>query len=231
MINANKSVRVDPDCRIAEYDGVVLPLQDQAWQVLTSLISRAPLCVRRDTLIEEIWNGNFATGEKGLNQAIWAIRSALGDNSREPQFVRTARGQGYQWIHMPPTTPRPMRRVKTWGTIAAGLAAGLAALTVVTGADSTNHDGLYAAPHRCLAPGDAETTAYLVDQDVIVDTSGGCRLIVKPLDNKKFGSPVVSSDGEHIAFTVTQENACRLVVVAIKSGRRQEFGVCRPAVS
>ena len=230
MNQSKKSVRIDPDNRIAKYAGVVLPLQDQAWQVLSILISRAPSCVHRDDLIENIWHGNYTTGEKGLNQAIWAIRSALGDNSRAPRFVRTARGQGYQWVHMPAEPNQPVRRVKTWGTIAAGLAAGLAALTMVPGADSTNNSGLYAAPQRCLVPGDTETTAQLLDRDVVVDTTGGCRLIVKPSGNKKFGSPVVSDDGGHIAFTVTQENACRLVVVAIKSGIHQEFGVCRPSV-
>ena len=114
-------VRIDRNRQQARYRGQVLELQPKAVQVLAMLHERAPKIVSRQELIEFIWGGNHLTGEKGLHQAMWSIRSALGDDSRDARFVRTIPRNGYQWIHRPNMAKRLIRKRRVLGGIAATL--------------------------------------------------------------------------------------------------------------
>ena len=56
-------------------------------------------------------------------------------------------------------------------------------------------------------------------------------MILDPSATKQLGDPLVSADGSHIAFTVTEEQSCKLVTVALQDGSRTEFGTCYPDLS
>lgn len=218
----NQQVFLDRQQRSASQNGVPLPLQDKAWQVLSILMDRAPAVVNRQTLIDEIWKSNHLTGEKGLNQALWAIRTALGDNARSPTYIRTLSRTGYQWIQATDTHRRPLFTRTVPRAIAASILMSLGGSLSI----SAGNVQIYDLPSNCLGETGQQTSAFLANRDVIIDIRGGCRLIVKPSGNKTFGTPLVSSDGEHVAFTVNRESGCELVSLALKDGRRTEFGVC-----
>ena len=66
-------------------------------KLLVCLISRGGNVVTREELVEEVWPDGFA-GEQSLSRAIWALRTALGDDARDPRFVETVPRIGYRFI-------------------------------------------------------------------------------------------------------------------------------------
>lgn len=79
--------------------GGLLRLQSQPAQVLSCLIRHAGEVVSREDLCEAVWGAEtFVDFERGLNFCIAQIRSALGDDSTIPRYVRTIPKRGYQFI-------------------------------------------------------------------------------------------------------------------------------------
>jgi DNA-binding winged helix-turn-helix (wHTH) protein/TolB-like protein len=109
-------------------EGVPLRLQAQPARVLVHLISRAGEVVSREELRQAIWGDEtFVNFERGLNVCIAQIRSALGDDSISPRFIRTVPRQGYQFIapvellteSVPEPVPQPVHsRNIRWRTVA-----------------------------------------------------------------------------------------------------------------
>lgn len=201
-------------------------LQEKTWQVLSILRARAPEVVSRRDLIGHLWQGNYLTGEKGLNQAVWAIRAALCDDARDPRFIRTVPRVGYQWIHAGHSrgetrAARPMRSVISK---AAGIAALFVIPTVATsiliGVPDIHVEATKTATERVA------TKAYLVDRDIHVEFADGCLGILKNDSYLKIGTPVLSADGAEIAVTLSEAGNCRLVTIDVANGQRQDFGSC-----
>lgn len=213
---------LDQQRRIASVNGVRISLQDKAWRVLALLVSRAPEVVSRSEIIDEVWRGNYLTGDKGLNQALWAIRSALGDDARHLRFIQTRPRIGYRCLAEPNRTKPQMWRRPVFQAIAAGLAT----LALVLPATPTSDMKLFTLPVQCDPSDQADVQAYRVDRNLFVDFDEGCRLIVKPSGDKQFGEPLVSLDGQFIAFTVTEEQSCRLLTIGLQNGESKDFGEC-----
>lgn len=80
-------------------DGLLIHLQAQPAKVLAHLVHRAGDVVPREDLHDAIWGEEtFVDFERGLNVCIAQIRSALGDESASPRFIRTVPRRGYQFI-------------------------------------------------------------------------------------------------------------------------------------
>ncbi len=79
--------------------GVRINLQEQALQVLTSLLERPGDLVARDELRRRLWpNGTFVDFEHGLNAVINRLRETLGDSADSPRFIQTVPRRGYRFI-------------------------------------------------------------------------------------------------------------------------------------
>ncbi len=80
-------------------EGVLIRLQTQPAQVLSSLVARAGEVVTREELRKAVWGDEtFVDFDRGLNFCIGQIRSALDDDSTTPRYVRTIPRRGYQFI-------------------------------------------------------------------------------------------------------------------------------------
>src|SRR5580704_10959268 len=80
-------------------EGALLRLQSQPAQVLSCLIDHAGKVVSREELHRAVWGSEtFVDFDRGLNFCIGQIRSALGDDSTTPRYVRTLPKRGYQFI-------------------------------------------------------------------------------------------------------------------------------------
>ena len=80
-------------------EGALLRLQSQPAQVLCCLVEHAGKVVSREELHRAVWGGEtFVDFDRGLNFCIGQIRSALGDDSTTPRYVRTLPKRGYQFI-------------------------------------------------------------------------------------------------------------------------------------
>lgn len=75
--------------------GVPLPLNGKAFAVLRLLMISENRLVTKDELFENVWPGVIVS-EAALTTAIKEIRQAIGDNARDPHFIRTVHRRGYR---------------------------------------------------------------------------------------------------------------------------------------
>ncbi|WP_145479949.1 winged helix-turn-helix transcriptional regulator [Stenotrophomonas rhizophila] len=86
-------------------DGV-LPVSGLSWRLLDCLLEHGTDVVDFDTLAREVW-APAVVGEDAISQRVKLLRQALGDDSRQPRYVRSVRGRGYQ-LCAPPQACAPV---------------------------------------------------------------------------------------------------------------------------
>jgi DNA-binding winged helix-turn-helix (wHTH) protein/Flp pilus assembly protein TadD len=74
-----------------------IALPKLSFDLLVTLARRAPAVVTSDDLIALIWEGN-AVSDETLTQRAALLRRALGDDARQPRYLRAVRGRGYQLV-------------------------------------------------------------------------------------------------------------------------------------
>jgi len=80
-------------------NGARIRLQEQPFQVLTTLLQNAGQVVTRDELREKIWPADtFVDFDHSLNTAVNKIRESLGDSASSPRFLETLARRGYRFI-------------------------------------------------------------------------------------------------------------------------------------
>lgn len=72
----------------------VVHLPNKAFQLLETLVQRAPNAVSKSQLQDILWPNTFVI-EANLQHLIGTIRSALHEDPRRPRFVRTVHRYGY----------------------------------------------------------------------------------------------------------------------------------------
>jgi pimeloyl-ACP methyl ester carboxylesterase/DNA-binding winged helix-turn-helix (wHTH) protein len=84
-----------------------IPLSPKALAVLEYLAARPGRLISKDELLEAIWPGVFLSGG-ALKVCVSEIRSALGDDARQPRIIETAHRRGYRFIaEVVRTSPPP----------------------------------------------------------------------------------------------------------------------------
>jgi DNA-binding winged helix-turn-helix (wHTH) protein len=78
-------------------NGHVLPLIPRYFDLLVLLIERRQTAVSRTEIFERVWS-DVVVSDGALSQAIRTLRRTLGDDSREPQFIRTVSRHGYSFV-------------------------------------------------------------------------------------------------------------------------------------
>jgi DNA-binding winged helix-turn-helix (wHTH) protein len=69
-------------------------LSPKAFDLLTALVDARPRVLTKDQLHHRLWPDTFVS-DTNLASLIAEIREALGDDARQPRFVRTAQRVGY----------------------------------------------------------------------------------------------------------------------------------------
>lgn len=88
---------LSPQRRLLVREGREVQLIPRYLDLLVLLIERRHEAVHRREIFELVW-GDVIVSESALSQAIRTIRRALGDDSREPRFIRTVSRHGYQFV-------------------------------------------------------------------------------------------------------------------------------------
>ncbi len=78
-------------------DGGAVVLRSKVFDLLLYLVQERGRVVTKAELMEAVWPGAVVE-ENNLNQAISALRQALGESAQAPRFVATITGRGYQFI-------------------------------------------------------------------------------------------------------------------------------------
>ena len=112
-------VRLDLDRRDVTTSGDALDLSSEEFDLLQLLMANSGTVVKRERLIEEVWDTNWFGTTKTLDVHVSGLRKKLGDDSSEPRYLHTARGVGFRFAapeeagrasrEPPPSSPRRVR--------------------------------------------------------------------------------------------------------------------------
>lgn len=78
-------------------DGEALKLRPREFDTLVVLLRSAGEVVSKDELLAAVWPDTVVE-ENNLNQAISRLRQVLGDDRKDPRFIATITGRGYQFV-------------------------------------------------------------------------------------------------------------------------------------
>jgi two-component system OmpR family response regulator len=74
---------------------VVLPLSAAEFRLLSAFVQHAGRVLSRDRLIELTRAPGVEVNDRSVDLAVSRLRGKLGDPPRDPQLIRTVRGEGY----------------------------------------------------------------------------------------------------------------------------------------
>src|SRR5438093_1237253 len=89
--------RVDARERRLLRDGVVLPLSPKVFDVLLVLVENSGRLLSKDEIMKRVWPDTVVE-EGSITRNISTLRSAMGKNSLEQQFVETVPWRGYRFV-------------------------------------------------------------------------------------------------------------------------------------
>src|ERR1700674_3323674 len=90
-------VEIDTSRFCLKRDGEERHLRQQTFQVLVYLLEQRERLVTKDELIDYVWHDTAVT-DNALEQCLAEIRKVLGDDSRNPRFIKTVPRAGYRFI-------------------------------------------------------------------------------------------------------------------------------------
>jgi tetratricopeptide (TPR) repeat protein/DNA-binding winged helix-turn-helix (wHTH) protein len=90
-------VEIDTSRFCLRRDGEERHLRQQTFQVLVYLLEQRERLVTKDELINHVWRDTAVT-DNALEQCLAEIRKTLGDDSRNPRFIKTVPRAGYRFI-------------------------------------------------------------------------------------------------------------------------------------
>ena len=76
-------------------DRVVVPLSGAEFRLLDTFVSHPRRVLSRDQLLDLIRGPNADVIDRSIDLAVSRLRQKLGDSPRDPQLIRTVRGEGY----------------------------------------------------------------------------------------------------------------------------------------
>ena len=101
-----QDLQIDVRSRRALKGGIVLQLTSLEFDLLAILIRRAGRVSSRESLLSAISDGDYSVLERTIDVHIASLRRKLGDESKNPKYIRTVRGIGYQMIDSDPVLLR-----------------------------------------------------------------------------------------------------------------------------
>ena len=97
------NVVVDGDARRVTKEGEILSIPDRHVGVLLALLARRGAVVSKDALIEAVWQ-DVAVTDNSLEQAVSALRRAIGAAPDGTPYIQTVARQGYRFTGPVTTT-------------------------------------------------------------------------------------------------------------------------------
>jgi TolB-like protein len=77
---------------------MLLNLQEQPFQILELLVTRAGQVVARNDIQEKLWPQSFVSFNGSINTAVSKLRQTLGDSVRHPRYIETRSRRGFRFI-------------------------------------------------------------------------------------------------------------------------------------
>lgn len=89
------NLRVNLDARSAVLGATPLVLTPVEFDLLASLAKAKGRVKSREALLDEIRDRNYDVFDRSIDVHISSLRKKLGDDAKEPKFIRTVRSAGY----------------------------------------------------------------------------------------------------------------------------------------
>ncbi len=167
------SFLLDTEARALSREGEPLPLAGKTFETLVALVENRGRLLDKDELLSRIWPG-IVVEEANLSQAVFTVRKILGDNPKDPRYIATVAGRGYQFIAPVTELPNQAPAGKPKNFIVISL---VAALVATAGA-------VWFALRRPASP------VELVERRLTFHSGAGL-----------FGGAVISPDGKYLAYS------------------------------
>ena len=90
-------VRMDLDTRTVTRAGEPVDLTVKEFELLRMLLENAGRLVRRNDLVNEVWDPNWFGSTKTVDVHVSSLRRKLGDDPAAPRYVHTIRGVGFRF--------------------------------------------------------------------------------------------------------------------------------------
>jgi tetratricopeptide (TPR) repeat protein/DNA-binding winged helix-turn-helix (wHTH) protein len=97
MLYRLEGFEVVPDREEIRFSGAAIPLRNKAFHLLLYLLRHRERAVGRDELLREVWPNTVVT-ENSVAQCVIELRRTLGDDARQPRFIRTVGRAGYRFV-------------------------------------------------------------------------------------------------------------------------------------
>jgi DNA-binding winged helix-turn-helix (wHTH) protein/tetratricopeptide (TPR) repeat protein len=111
---------LDGDRHELRLNGVEVPLEPQAFDLLMYLIRHRDRLVSREELLDEVWGTRFVTLST-LSTRVKQVRRAVGDDGRRQEVIRTVHGRGFRFV-APVTETTELRSAGDDGDLVPALA-------------------------------------------------------------------------------------------------------------
>ncbi len=92
-------LRVNPETRTAVLSDTPLALTPVEFDLLASLAKARGRVRSREALLEEIRDRHYDVFDRSIDVHISALRKKLGDDAKNPRFIRTLRSAGYMLVN------------------------------------------------------------------------------------------------------------------------------------
>ena len=90
-------LRLDLDARIVTLRGSSIPLAAREFDLLALLMRNAGSVVRREEIMDEVWDPHWFGSTKTLDVHVAWLRKKLGDDPAQPRYITTIRGVGFRF--------------------------------------------------------------------------------------------------------------------------------------
>ena len=95
---------LDPSSRTVTKAGVPVDLAAREFDLLHMLMTSAGQVVRREEIMDEVWDPHWFGPTKTLDVHISWLRKKLEDDAGHPRYISTARGVGFRFLTPDETT-------------------------------------------------------------------------------------------------------------------------------
>jgi DNA-binding response OmpR family regulator len=92
------ALRVNLDARSAVMDTTPLVLTPVEFDLLASLAKAKGRVKTREALLDECRDRNYDVFDRSIDVHISSLRKKLGDDAKEPRYIRTVRSAGYMMV-------------------------------------------------------------------------------------------------------------------------------------
>jgi DNA-binding winged helix-turn-helix (wHTH) protein/tetratricopeptide (TPR) repeat protein len=93
----SQHIVLEPQSWRIQVSGEVLTPEPKVFELLVYLMRNPGRVVSKAELLDSLWGGEVV-GESVLTRCVSCLRKLLADDAREPRFIRTAHGRGYEFI-------------------------------------------------------------------------------------------------------------------------------------